>query len=363
MAVYEREDSRFWWIQLEGSGKRFSSRIPIGEDGSRRDSRAQAEDIYRAAMGDAARGRFVLPKDRPARTFREHAAWYRDTIDAQHKGHKRGKSMIAALVRYFADRQLHTIEPGDIEAWKIERAKEVARPTVNRELDILKPLLRSATPKYIETSPAEKVYRFRVPQFTPITVLTEDAEERMLKVATTEERAVLVLALDTLIRMGDCRQLRRSDDHGTYLEIPNPKTGQAYKVPVSARLRVALDAQPDTGSPYYFSRVYGKKREPISPVTMHNLFVDLCKRAKVPNGRKIGGVTFHSLRHTGASRAARHVKLSVVKRLGNWASLVMLDRYDHPDDPDLLRAVEAIGSRASHAGSVPRGTFSKARPK
>jgi hypothetical protein len=45
----------------------------------------------------------------------------------------------------------------------------------------------------------------------------------------------------------------RAQDHGTYITVLNPKAGTGYKVPVSKRLRVALDALPKKG-PDYFTR-------------------------------------------------------------------------------------------------------------
>jgi integrase len=85
--------------------------------------------------------------------------------------------------------------------------------------------------------------------------------------------------------------------------------------------------------------------------TAFAMFRALCDRANVPAGRKAGGITFHSLRHTGATRATRHVKLTVVQRLGGWKSLKQLTRYDHPDDAEIVRAVEAIGAREKPAKS------------
>jgi hypothetical protein len=35
--------------------------------------------------------------------------------------------------------------------------------------------------------------------------------------------------------------------------------------------------------------------------------------------------------------------LRVVQQLGGWKNLKHLARYDHPDDPEMIRAVEAIG--------------------
>lgn len=120
-----------------------------------------------------------------------------------------------------------------------------------------------------------------------------------------------------------------------------------YKVPVSTRLRAALDAlRPVDG--YYFPRRYAGRWHAMNANTAFLLFRQLCERAGVPAGRAQGGITYHGLRHTGATRAAKVVKLRTVQELGGWKSLRQLERYDHPDAPDMIRAVEAIGSRATH---------------
>jgi len=336
------------WI--EGTSRRVSTGIPIGPGAQQRDSKAQAHEVYAAVMGDRARGRFHLPIDKPIRTFREHAMWYLAHIAAHHRGGRRERSMIQSFIRYFGDTKLTSLDREQIEGWKTTQAETKKAATVNRELDVLKPLIRSAIPKYLDVNPADAVKRLRVSR-TPITILTRDAERRLLAHATTEERALIILALDTLMRQGDVRRLERRHDHKRYLEVVDPKGGEPYQVPVSKRLRKALDALPNTG-PYYFARKYGGDWHPMGSVTIQGLFGDLCRRAGVPLGRANGGVTFHSLRHTGATRAASSgVKLTVVQRLGGWKSLKQLARYDHPDDPELVRAVEAIGSRDTHARS------------
>jgi integrase len=346
MGVYAKNGSRFWWVWLEGQKKPFSSKIPIGSGAGRRASRVQAEDIYLAAMGDLARGVFQLPNAKPRMTFRAWAAWYQENVSDQQRSKMRARSMIKALVRHFGEERLHTIDEHRIEEWKAARAKEVRPVTVNRELEILKPLLRKAIPKYLDKNPADGVRRFTVRR-PPVTIVAESAEAALLEIATVEERAMYLLGTDALLRLGDVRRLRLEHDHGTHLDIVDPKT-TPYTVPVSGRLRAALDAQKSAAQAgFYFPRRYKQRWAAMNENTAYRVFVDLCARANVPRGRQIGGITFHSTRHTGATRAARKVKLSVVKRLGNWSSLDMLERYDHPDDPELVRAVEAIGSTAA----------------
>lgn len=333
---------------LEGSDVRLSTKIPLGSKHARTENRAKADAIYHAAMGDLARGTFQLPKARPSRTFRQHAEWYRDTITPTHRSRVRERSMIARLMEGFADTPLAALTTRQIEDWKADRARQVATSTVNRELEVLKPLLRSAVPTYIPTNPADAVKKY--PRRTPaITILSPDAEAALLKVASPAERAFILLGLDALLRCGDARRLDVQHDHGTYLVLHDSKV-DTYKVPVSTRLRAALDALEPKGG-YYFPRKYAGQWAPMNPNTAYLLFMAICARANVPAGRAIG-VTYHALRHTGATRAAKVVKLRAVQQLGGWKSLRQLERYDHPDDPELVRAVEAIGgnsqSRPAH---------------
>lgn len=351
MAVYERRDSRFWWMLLEGAGVRKSTGIPKGRGAARTASRQDAEKIYAAAMGDLARGKFLIFKPKPTRTFREHAEWYRDHVSAHHRGHRRERSIIKALIAEFGDCALATLDAERIEEWKTKRTAGHARTSVNRELEVLKPLLKSAIPKYLEHNPADRVSRFATRR-APIAILSESAEDALLAHASPAERAMVLLGLDALLRLGDVRRLKAEHDKGDHLVLVDPKV-EEYKVPVSQRLRAALDALTPQGG-FYFPRRYGAKWAAMGEGTAWAMFHALCVRANVPTGRKMGGITFHSLRHTGATRAAKHVKLTVVRDLGGWKSLKQLERYDHPDNPELIRAVEAIGSRVAHARNQKR---------
>lgn len=359
MGVYQRKDSRYWWMLLEGTDIRQSTKVPIGVRHQRTDSRRKAEDIYIAVMGDRARGRFEMPVDKPAITFRQHATWYGTNVASHHKGKRRAKSIITQLVKHFGDTPLQAMTEAGIEEWKTARATQVQPQSVNRELDLLKPMLARAVPEYLKASPAANVKRFSTRRFPPITVLSDSAERALLDVATPEDRAFLLLGLDALLRLGDVRALKVERNRGDHLEIENPKTGVPYKVPASQRLQAALAALSRKGG-YYFAKQRTKATRgggkagdwrPLSESEGFAWFKDLCERAGVIRGRKASGVTFHSLRHTGASRASRVVKPTAVMRLGGWQSLRQLARYDHPDDDDMIRAVEAIG-RGQRAENV-----------
>ena len=59
-----------------------------------------------------------------------------------------------------------------------------------------------------------------------------------------------------------------------------------------------------------------------------------CAAAGIPHGRP-DGVTFHSLRHTGATRAiAAGATLRDLQALGGWRDLKSVMRYTRPTSAD-----------------------------
>jgi len=111
---------------------------------------------------------------------------------------------------------------------------------------LLKHLLGTAVPKYLDANPVTGLKDLHAPQ-ADVRTLSVDEEARLLKRATVEERALVICALDTLQRLSNVAGLQRAQDHETYITVLNPKGGVGYKVPVSARLRSALSALPKNG--------------------------------------------------------------------------------------------------------------------
>lgn len=63
-------------------------------------------------------------------------------------------------------------------------------------------------------------------------------------------------------------------------------------------------------------------------------------------GRENHGLTFHSLRHTGASRMLEAgVDVKTVMLIGGWKNLKVLERYLYPSDAAKRADVDAIGRR------------------
>lgn len=348
MGVYRRKDSPFWWMHVESTGRRASTGIVVdaGSPAQAKENRRQADVVYARAVSDAVLAPPAAPP-KPVISYRAHAQWYATHHAAHLRGAGRVRSILAQLAPHF-DRfgDLRDLTSAHIREWMTHRRREVAPATVNRELDVLKSLLHLAVPRYLDASPASEVRRFRVEE-RDIRILTREEEARLLAVASPADKAWLLLSLDTLLRLGNTVRLR----------WPQVRLQERVLVPLNAK--VALDTSPlskrvvaalkqlprDDG--WVFPQFHTGEGPTAAENAAKRAFARLCQLARVDHGRAINGVTVHSLRHTGATRALQGgaASMRTVQRLGGWRSSRMVERYVHVAEADLRAAVETIGAR------------------
>lgn len=339
MGVVTRPDSPYFWVNLEREGRpplRESTRILYRgvPPQQLRENRREAERIYNVRMTDLARQRVGLPTsvERQRITLRTWAKWYQTHVTPTKRGAAREVSMIAHLVGYFGGWALDRLDQAAVREYMTARLKAVTPGTVNREVDVLKSMLGAAVPKHLAKHPLRGMKRLRARVPEP-PVLSHEDEARLLAVLAPADQALIIAALDTLVRLSDLVGLRWAQDHGTHLEIHDPKA-RPYKVPVSTRLRTALDALPK-GSPYVFAHHQRADGGPPSAATVTRMFRFACYQIELPYGRG-HGLTWHALRHTGATRAiAAGATLRDLMALGGWADLKSVQRYTRPTGVDL----------------------------
>lgn len=340
MGVYIRPDSKYYWIWLEHAGTRKNSKILIGsttED--RKKSRAAADQVYfteMLALGLQAHG--LAKPDKPTITFADFAAWYDTHIVSHHRGKIREREILETLKKAFPC-QLHEVTKQAVLEWRTARTRQTSAGTSNRELAVLRHLLNAAVPQYLEASPIAGVSMLR-PQRTEPHVLTRTEERKLLNALTPADRALVICALDTLMRLSDVLALRRDQDRGGYLLVADPKVSP-YQVPVSTRLRKALNGLPKAGPCYFAHRQH---TDPVIQRSMvKNMLSRACEKAGIDYGRKAHGITFHGLRHTGTTRMVdAGVSLRIIQAIGGWKSMRQLERYGHPTEQAKRQAVEKI---------------------
>jgi integrase len=380
MSVYFRKDSPTWWMHVElapkGERKR-STGIPVGTTAAeRKASRIEADKVYHAAATRA--GQVQAGTAPPAKiTCPTLAMFVQDVYEkalATHRGADREREIVNRFVRDLGHLSIDALTTDVVETWRHTRRttattvkhfggakgkphtfpKPSAR-TVNNEVGVLKQILNAAVPKYLPVSPIRGLpnLKVRVPKRH---VMTDDEEAKIFRRLTPVDRAIIMVGLDALVRPGDVLDLRRDDDHGGVLHISDPKNGQPIDVPVSRRLRAALDAVPvDPDHPeWYFPTRRRAKTERARSAAIAKALRSACTRAGVAYGRKVDGVTLHwATRRTGATRMLRRLGeqgIAVVQQIGGWKNVnVLLGIYRDVSTAEKRAAVEAVAPRGKAA--------------
>lgn len=365
MGVYTRKDSPFYWIWLERARRRGLAeptrvRADAHTPALRRDARVLADQIYHTRMAALIAGE-LTPAPKPSIGFTAYAEWYAVHVVATHASRTREGSMLRRFRRWFQQRPLETIDAEAVIEYRTARLAERVRPgtkdarltcpsTVDREIDLLKRMLATAVPKYLDASPIVGMRRHRETiqsKKRRPRILSPEEETRLLaQTLTPEEYAIIVLALDTLMRLSDVRSLRRDRHYGTYIHVEAPKI-DPYDVELSGRARAALDALPVRG-PFYFTRRRRGSPSGLASSTVWRMFKRVCEAAGIPYGRAQRGVVFHSLRHTGTTRMLEAgINPLAVMEQGGWTELRQLTRYGRASQASKRRGVEVVAEAAA----------------
>ena len=200
MGLFKRPESKFYWLYLETTRRREPTKILLGDTASqRKDNKALALEVYHERMRETARGVHRLPVERPAIRFTAYATTYATDVIALRRGAQRELEMLQPLRLFFADRLLSLIDADLVRTYMAQRK---AQPrTVNREVDLLKGMLRDAVPKYLKVSPIVGLKRIKV---SPLKrrLLAPAEEKRLLAVCEDpQDTAILVLGIDTMMRL------------------------------------------------------------------------------------------------------------------------------------------------------------------
>lgn len=369
MGVYTRPDSPFFWMAIEQPDGRRPIRESTGllarglTPDQRKINQALANALYaKRATTNTATEVGLVEKTKPRIRFNAYADWYdKHAI----KGDERESDILVILRRHLGPMWLHEIDKERTTEYMTARTDADVMPrTVNREVDLLKSMLRDACPKYLDASPIAGMKRLKVVaprrHYT-----TEKEEDRIVRVLESEKDyvglALYYLGTDSLVRLGDLLDFQRQDDRrrsGWIQDPKDPRQSEPYTFPISRRARKALDKIPDDG-PYYFARFRVAKNPRDWRGSVRQWLERVCELANVKYGRDAGGVTWHwGTRRTGASRMIRRkTDLRTVQDVGNWKDPeVVLSIYSEGFSEEAARAVEIPSRR-------PRRFTSRSREK
>lgn len=355
MGIYRRADSPYYWMRLRTRGCQSTG---ILVDASTAAERAQlkrdAEDVYRAAMtahAKAAHG-LTAPLTQTI-SVRDYATWFDRHVISRRRGKVRDREILKHLIAWFGASPLTAITRASVQEYishrltcrigkppakgRVDRRRTVSPNTVNREVDILKGMLREAVPRYLAANPLAGMRKLRV---TPRekAILTAEDEAKLLAVLTPADRALILVALDSLIRLSNAIDLQWADVRPGELVLRDSKTGP-YRVPLSDRAQQAIAALPKRGRYLFPTR---RTKDPKNTIRL--MLRSACKRAGLRYGRGLG-LTFHTAtRASGATRMLRAgVDPKTVQAVGNWKDFRAMQTYLQTDDRLRREAVNRVG--------------------
>jgi integrase len=327
MGIYKR--GRVWWVDY------FDQNRERMQESSRSTNRRDAESLLNIRKSEILRGVFRRPVKI---TFGEFGKRYMEHAKVNKRSWLRDEQMLGHLNKFFgSERQLSEITSADIEGYKMRRRASVSGATVNREMALLKRMFNLAIEwdLYLGLNPFRKVKFFR--EFnTGLRVLSLEEEEKLLCNAAPYLQDLIRFALNTGLRVGEIFSLCWSnvDLEKNILNVFAPKTQKIRGIPINAEARKVLEYwvlgkrnefvfyNPETGKPF---------------VDLKNGFIRACRKAGIT------GVTWHTLRHTFASRLVdRGVDIVTVKELLGHSSITVTMRYTHTNLESKRAAVEKL---------------------
>jgi integrase len=301
-------------------------RLGFPEESGSFSTKAEAQAWARSLEAAMDRGTYQAAHEARDLLLKEILKRYKHEVTPTKRGAKREGEGIDFMIRQrIAGYSMANLTPAIVAAYRDERLKTVGAGTIIRELSILSGVISHARREWgVPTqNPCALVRKPATPRGRS-RLLTADEEARLLDELRPIKRRspwmvpLVILALETAMRRGEllAMQWEYVNLELQTVVLPITKNGTARTVPLS-RKSVATLRTLQAGS---CGLVF-----PISYMTMHNCFVDACKRAGIVNLR------FHDLRHTATSRLAE--KLPNVIELAavtGHQTIQMLKRYYHP---------------------------------
>ena len=149
------------------------------------------------------------------------------------------------------------------------RLKDVEPSTVNREIDVLKAMLREAVPTFLKASPPVGLKRLRVvkKKKKKKRVLTPGEEVRLLAEIQRADQTLYIVAVDTLMRLGNVLNLKWAKIQRGAVWLEDSKTGP-YAIPAS---RSAPRIVPSKFAEYKWWTARGSNSRPLQ-----------CERSALP---------------------------------------------------------------------------------
>ena len=250
---------------------------------------------------------------------------------------------------FFGGTLLTELGPFPIERYKLERRQAAAPATVNREIALLKHLFNMAEKwgLYRGRNPVKGV-KFLSENNLQFRSLTEEEEARLLEHCSPYLQDLVTFAIHTGLRLGDILNLKWKEvDIGQDgIKFLVQKTRRILELPLNNEAAKVIGAWHGIRkTPYVFYN-------PETGDQFKDLWLGLNKACRKS---ALKGVTWHTFRHTFASRLTHGgADLVTVKELLGHASITTTMRYAHTNRSAKKQAVRLLEVRSDKTVTVPK---------
>jgi len=358
MSLYKRGD--VWWYKFWFNGQ-------LIRESSKSENKTLAKDAERARRRELESAYNRIPKRERMPLF-SHAAdlWLANKAGLAERSRERYEQCAEHLKAEFGKRLVCDVDANDIGEYRSKRlAAGMSNRTVNYETGSLRGILR----QFGLWGPiADRVKALPERHDVGRAIPPDDEAKLLARASHSRSPALLplvVISLDTGMRLGETQALRRKDLSLAWkdgaiqrgqITVPKSKTaaGTGRMIPLSHRVCACLslwlerfpEAVPDSFLfPYHKVGLAGNSRLPV----LYD--VDLTRpmgswRKAWRIACKAAGVRYrpHDMRHTFISRLAENPNVSeqTIKALAGHVSRQMLERYSHIRSQAKEAAIHAL---------------------
>ena len=318
--LYKRKGSSYYWTRFRIGGREV--RQSTGTD--KRKEAEEYEERLRARVW-----REIRLGERHATWNEAVQKWQQETTHLRASTRHRNEEITDWFSVPLDRLPLSAINLDVIDAARKALLRDRSPSTGNRYLAVLRAILNKSV-EWGMLRQAPKVQLFKIAKKEPPFVTREQFAALMAELPEHTRRAALFSVL-TGLRMANVRDLvwGRVDLDNARIWIPSAdaKGKTAIGIPLSdeaVELLKGIERQHD--------RVFTYEGQPITGTFNTKAYRNALKRAE------LSGVNWHTLRHSWASwMAMEGTPALVLKDLGAWKSLAMVERYSHLN-PDALAA-------------------------
>lgn len=343
MALYRRNKGKTWWTRFTAPNGRRVRKSTGTED---RLAAQEFEDQLRSELW-----RVMKLGDKPRRTWEDAVVrWLKE------KAHKANIEEDKRLLRVMSPllRPLHLdeISRDVVEHVTQERLKDgVSNATVNRQLEVLRAILRAAMNDWEWIDRMPKVRMLPEPK-RRVRWITREEADRLLSKLPAHIEAMARFSLATGLRESNVTGLEWSqvdlENRRAWIHADQAKGRRAIAVPLNAEAMVVLRGLKGN----HPARVFTFRGKPVAKAGTKAWRAAL-RRAKIADFR------WHDLRHTWASwHVQSGTPLHILQELGGWESIEMVKRYAHlsvdhlaeyADRLSSLKLVNTVGTNLAQA--------------